>query len=221
MKTHQVFFAILIMFFVIRIQLNAQIPAIASLEIIPVNPTTNDTVKIISKSIFPSGTCALTSSNVSINGSTINVNVAHTLGMLAVICYSTDTFTLGKLNAKTYDLIYNLALTTPPATYDIDSIQFTIQQTTGIQFTDKSLQGFEIFPNPITTHLNILLKNQSSENYTFEIYSLLGQKMKTISENKKTISVDMSEMKDGIYFLVIKDGMGVLWVNKVIKSKGE
>ena len=148
MKTPQLLFAIMFCVFIQNNHVNAQIPAIDSLEIIPVNPTSNDVVKIISHSIFPSGGCPLTNSNISINDSTIIINVAHTLGLMAVICYSTDTLSIGRLNAKTYNLIYNLALTTPPLTFDIDTLQFTIQQSPGLQFSDKLSEKIEIYPNP-------------------------------------------------------------------------
>jgi len=218
MKTHPIFLLTFILFLFISQCLKAQLPIIESLEIIPAYPTTNDTVKVISHSIFPSGGCPLTSSSITFNGATINVNVKHTLGMLTYICYSTDTITIGKLNAKSYDLIYTLALTSPPATYDIDTLHFTVQQPTGIPFIDNSDQIIDIFPNPIATEININLKTLSNDNYNVDIYSLLGQKIKSLRENKNTIRIDSSELTDGVYFIVITSENEKRWTKKIIKS---
>ncbi|MFZ4414072.1 MAG: T9SS type A sorting domain-containing protein [Bacteroidales bacterium] len=198
--------------------LKAQIPAIDSLRIIPAYPTSNDTVKVISRTIFPSGGCAMTASAVNIYGSTVNVFATHTLGLMTVICSSTDTICIGKLNARNYDLIYNLALTTPPQTYDIDTLHFVVQQFTGLLPEGEAAQKPEIYPNPLTTTLNIRLKNNSEADFSIVVYGVLGQKIKSIPKINQRLSLDISELKDGIYFMVITDSDHGRWVEKIIKK---
>ncbi len=208
---------VLLIFFMSTL-LKAQIPAIDSLRIIPAYPTSNDTVKVISHTIFPSGGCAMTASSVNISGSTVNVFATHTLGMLSVICYSNDTICIGKLNARNYDLIYNLALTTPPLTYDIDTLNFVVQQFTGMLPEDEAGQKPEIYPNPLTTTLNIRLKNNSEADFSIEVYGVLGKKIKSIRKINQRRSLNISDLKDGIYFMVITDSGQGRWVQKIIKK---
>jgi len=218
MKTHQLTLATLLLTFFLTNNLKAQIPAIDSLKIIPTNPTTNDLVKIISHTIFPSSGCPLTSSSVNISGATITVYAAHTLGFLTAICYSKDTLTIGILNAGTYELTYHLYDTVPPTTYDIDTINFTVQQSNGLQFTDNSEQSIEIYPNPTTTEINIRLKTHLVDRYDIEIYSVLGKKIKTVREGKDTITIDISDLTDGVYFIIITSGHDRRWTQKIIKN---
>ncbi len=191
---------------------------IDSLKIIPNNPTTLDTVKVIGYTFHPYSDCPLTSSSVNINNDTITVNVSHTLGIMPTTCNSIDTLTIGVLNAGTYELTYHLADTAPPTTYDIDTITFTIQQPSGLQPPDHSEQEIEVYPNPITSQINIGLKTLPADKYHIDFYSILGQKIKTIKADKNIVSVDISNFTEGVYFIVITDGHGRRWARKVIKN---
>lgn len=218
MKTHQLTLATLLLTFFLTSNLKAQIQAIDSLKIIPTNPTTNDSVKIISYTIFPNSGCPLTTSSVNISGVTINIYASHTLDIADAICYSTDTLTIGKLNAETYELYYHLEDISPPTTYDIDTIIFTVQQTSGFQLIDNSDPEIKVYPNPTTIEISIDLKTHSTEKHDINIYSVFGQKIKTIREVNDIITVDISDLIDGIYFIVITNGQDKQWTKKIIKN---
>ncbi|HIA37586.1 MAG TPA: hypothetical protein EYN89_12860, partial [Flavobacteriales bacterium] len=91
-----------------------------SLEIIPANPTTTDTVKVICyttwMSVVPGQPCGypLLNSSLNINNNEIDVyktpldSVDSNYIVLWVLCNSIDTITVGRLNAGTYDLTYHL-----------------------------------------------------------------------------------------------------------------
>lgn len=120
MKRHQLTLGTLLLTFFLTGNLKAQ--TIDSLKIIPTNPTTNDTVKVITYTTFPNSSCNLTGSSINIIDSTINVYASHFQGGWPSICNSIDTLTIGKFNARTYELQYHLTDTAPPTTYDIDTI---------------------------------------------------------------------------------------------------
>ncbi len=141
MKSNQLTFVTLLLTFFITSNLNAQSGAIDSLKIIPTNPTTSDSVKVISYTVFNSGDCQLASSSVNINGAAIDIYASHILGPYASYCYSTDIITIGKLDAGTYEIHYHLTANSLPTTNDIDTISFTVQQATGLQQIEVS-EGF-------------------------------------------------------------------------------
>ncbi|MFZ4401534.1 MAG: T9SS type A sorting domain-containing protein [Bacteroidales bacterium] len=218
MKAYQSGLVTFLLVFCLIINLKAQIPAIQSLQIIPSNPIPTDTVKIISHSIFPSGGCPLTTSSLNINEANITVNAIHTISMLTVICYSTDTLTIGNLNAGSYKLIYNLSGSVPPANYDSDTILFDVLQSTAIQHLNKPKQQFEIYPNPVISEINISNNYSQDEKYDVEIYSMLGLKLETISNFSNKICINLHEVKDGIYLVVIKYNNKCVWMQKIIKN---
>jgi len=191
---------------------------IDSLKIIPNNPTTNDTVKVISYTMHPNSDCSLTNSSVSITNDTITVNASYTLGMLPTICNSIDTLTIGVLNAGTYELTYHLADTAPPTTYDIDTIMFTVQQLNTLQHVEYSEKEIRVYPNPTISQINIELKILPADRYQIDFYSILGQKIKTVKTGKSNVSIDISDLTQGVYFITITDRHGGLWTRKVIKN---
>jgi polyhydroxybutyrate depolymerase len=82
--------------------------------------------------------------------------------------------------------------------YDINGL---IECTPNSVSTINKRDDFQIFPNPVNDHLIIDIKIDSPN--TYEIYSHLGQKLLfgKISNGQQTI--DISNLKSGIYFLRI------------------
>jgi hypothetical protein len=108
----------------------AQSQAINSLTILPTNPTTEDSVKVIASVWIPSGPCWLQQAGVSPIGQDVNVYAGYDAGMLTVICNSTDTVTLGRFGEGTYTCNYNLIYPYfTSAIDDIMSVTFTVSGT--------------------------------------------------------------------------------------------
>ena len=61
-------------------------------------------------------------------------------------------------------------------------------------------QQIIVYPNPATNYINI----DAPDNYSFEIYSIIGEKM----VDTKDKQVDISYFDKGIYFIVIKNEKG-------------
>jgi hypothetical protein len=188
--------------------LKPQISTIDSLEIIPSNPTTSDSVKVICRATFSSGGCPLKSFSFTQNGDTINMYASHSVGVLTIICHSADTLNIGKLNAGTYKLIYTLAANS--VTYDIDTISFTVQQTVGVEFNAGSDEKVEIYPNPATNKITISTNRLLSSETRISIFSISVQLMKHASfQYQKQFEMDVSELNKGIYLVKIQANNGI------------
>jgi hypothetical protein len=196
--------SVLLLFFLLSTSLFAQLPAIISLTIIPANPTTHDSVNVVSQTMFPSGTCELTWSSVSISGGTIDVYVIHTLGMLTYICSSTDTLAIGKLESGNYKLRYHLSGTPYPPNTDLDSIYFTVQAYTGLN-PEENIQPFSLFPNPSQSSVAIQFTDKTTKA-DISVFDLTGREhLKLLSSGDNSI-LDMSDLSKGVYLIRVKSG---------------
>ena len=72
--------------------------------------------------------------------------------------------------------------------------------------TYKKVSNFDIFPNPSNGKFNIAFKGQINKETKVEIVNNLGKSIftKTLLNDSKSIIVDLSSQKKGIYFLTIK-----------------
>jgi hypothetical protein len=67
-----------------------------------------------------------------------------------------------------------------------------------------------IYPNPASETLNVEFSNSNNESRIFEISNYLGLKIlsQQVSQNTKTVKLDISEFFPGIYFFkLIKSDM--------------
>ncbi len=74
-----------------------------------------------------------------------------------------------------------------------------------------------IYPNPVSDVLNISISNEISSIY---IYDIAGKKVMSISDAKSSnkISINMSALEKGMYFIKIKDIEGVVETESFIKK---
>ena len=86
----------------------------------------------------------------------------------------------------------------------------TALSATGIDEKKISFQ-LSVFPNPAIDKLTVgYTLNQSSDVY-FEVYNLLGNKVKTINAGKQSsgdqkMSIDFETLSNGVYFLKLNAG---------------
>ena len=85
----------------------------------------------------------------------------------------------------------------------------------GISKVSKSSE-LKAFPNPFKTKITIPNKDAQ----TIEIFSVLGEKVKSIDVTTidKT-TVDLSDLRKGVYFYALKDASGVIETRKIVKSE--
>ncbi|MCK5280982.1 MAG: T9SS type A sorting domain-containing protein, partial [Cyclobacteriaceae bacterium] len=63
------------------------------------------------------------------------------------------------------------------------------------------------YPNPAIDYLNIKLKNSQLKDVQFEIYNIIGNKLKFELDvvNSDTYKINVKEFHSGYYLLIIKD----------------
>ena len=81
----------------------------------------------------------------------------------------------------------------------------------------KNNSDIKAYPNPFKSKIAIPVKNAE----TIEIFSVLGEKVKTIdiSSFEKTVTIDLSDLKKGVYFYALKDNTGTIETRKIVKSE--
>ena len=93
----------------------------------------------------------------------------------------------------------------------LDSVDVKYVSTVGINESPKV--EFSVYPNPATDHVNVFVSGIDNQNYTVEIYSVVGKKV--ISQNilEGTNKLDVSALNSGVYFY------SVLRNNELIETK--
>ena len=92
--------------------------------------------------------------------------------------------------------------------------QFTSDSTSGgIQQKD---QVISMSPNPATNY--VVIKNEEGID-KIEIYNVLGEKIsQNLANTNKEISLNISDLKSGIYLVNITDIRGTNTIKKLIKN---
>lgn len=194
----------------------AQLPAIDSMKIIPENPAENNEIKVIIYATFPSGECLLTNHSLDIQGSDVVLNLYYTVGAATYICHSTDTVSIRMLTAGDYELLTNLNMG-PGQSFDTDTLLFSVESSLGV--TEISYEPeIIVSPNPFQDKL-VVTTNELMEKIA--IFSVTGQKavveIHLIDEQE---IIDLSDLKDGIYFIVLTDSQDRSYLKRIIKSAG-
>jgi len=87
---------------------------------------------------------------------------------------------------------------------------------TGLE-PNPTAAGINLFPNPGTTHLNIVIENNARGPVTIQLFSILGSEVmtpvvSTKSTDRLVKTIDTSTLGQGVYVVMIK--LGERWVVK-------
>lgn len=193
--------------------LNSSSQSIDGFTIVPQNPTDNDSITIYVDLTFGSGSCDGHTQSFSITGQSIGAYALHCVGILTVICETTDTFSVGKLVAGTYQFTFQLdeGQAPAPCTPGIipgPSDSFTFEVAAGTAIADPVVSGssFYISPNPASDYLVIETTADLRLKHEVVFYSLDGKKLfSEVLTNQKTF-VQTDLLDNGIYFAEINTG---------------
>lgn len=218
MKTHHLILATLFLAILLTSKFETQAQVIVTLKIIPSNPTTEDTVKVICYSAFATTPGYLLSSTVNINETSIEVQAYYFIGGFDAVSYSLDTLTIGKLDTGIYELIYHIADTTSPTNYDTDTIVFTVQQPNGLQIIDYSDQRIKVYPNPFKTTATVFINDELlASPLEIRIYDIFGREiMQIYKERNKEIKIARDNLHNGIYLMKIISDKQIIYCKKII-----
>ncbi len=198
----RLFFAILFMILMSRAGSGA---AILSAYIIPPNPTDHDTVRLVAEVATNSGPCWVDSLRISQTGNQFQVPVYYNSGILTVICYRTDTFTLGVLPAGNYSCIFSMMHGNIPQLIDTANLNFSVSLTTSVQ--DPEAAGlFHFFPNPSCGDITLALpEGWRQQNTTLDCYTYMGIRVLSLPVPLGTAGSGISlPLPDGIYLVALR-----------------
>lgn len=97
----------------------------------------------------------------------------------------------------------------------VDTIIITLNDTTDLNFIEISDLEIEIFPNP--TQDIIYINSNSTNNFTYSIFSITGYLIKQGIINKYKNTIDLRHEVNGIYFLKIYN-KNIIRTIKILKS---
>ncbi|MBK7690509.1 MAG: T9SS type A sorting domain-containing protein [Bacteroidetes bacterium] len=78
--------------------------------------------------------------------------------------------------------------------------------------------GFEVYPNPVTTECKILLNDLNSKIICFEIQNQIGEKLQKLIPSSNSLNVSLANYSAGIYFIRITDDKGNIFQKKLVKE---
>jgi len=93
---------------------------------------------------------------------------------------------------------------------------FELALEIGLSIQDEEFVSFKVFPNPVTTSLNIQIPT-STEPTNLKIYNVLGKLVLEKNITKSQTKLDVSSMASGIYMMSFKSNTGSKTF-KLIKS---
>ncbi|MGM0612025.1 MAG: T9SS type A sorting domain-containing protein, partial [Bacteroidota bacterium] len=194
---------------------NQGYPAIDSLKILEDNATNQDSIHLVSSATFPNSDCYMTDFSSTINNDSISAVAYHTAGQLPAFCNTVDTVNLGVLKSGSYNLFYHLLDSATTDTFDIDTLSFTIQDISGIESHSESNQ-VKIYPNPASETITLNLKKLQPKEYTIALYSATGKKIRNFTTQEKIVTINTSNLREGIYLVRLTSRNGNQQTHKVI-----
>lgn len=99
-------------------------------------------------------------------------------------------------------------------------IPFGVTYTVTLGVDESNFNNVSVYPNPVKNTLNFELKNQDLNIDRFEIYDIKGAKVlsQNISKNE-TLSVNVSSLNTGAYFVKLLDATGKkVAIKKIVKE---
>lgn len=90
---------------------------------------------------------------------------------------------------------------------------------TAIQNFPLTESAIDIYPNPANSFINISSQLTNFENANAAIYSLAGVKVKEINLNRPSQKMDVADVQQGLYTLVISNGDEYLYRDKLVILK--
>ena len=173
---------------------------ITGISVIPSNPTTADDIELHVAVQFNSGDCQVDDKGHNTNAFAINAYSHHCVGLLTVICPTTDTFQLGQLPAGDYTVDFTLSsgFGGPNCSPDIipddtEQFQFTVSTSVGIE--ELQTESDFIYPNPVSD----ILYFKNNLKYSASITDIRGNTVADIEAGAS--DMDISHLSSGVYFL--------------------
>ncbi|WP_107039429.1 T9SS type A sorting domain-containing protein [Brumimicrobium mesophilum] len=200
-----------------------------SIEISPDNPTVLDNIYLKTDIYFNKSGYYVTD-NITWQGSNMVAHLYYNSGGLSSPTFLEDSISIGMLQEGTYSIIAKLMVNSSPSGdndlqnfsfRDADTITFRVEETLGIVNEGMDLNLINLYINPTNNLINFTL-NDKTNSLNLEILDVSGKIIKTVQYSNQNFgefknSIDISELKNGIYFCRFSNGKNQI-TRKLIKK---
>jgi Secretion system C-terminal sorting domain/Fibronectin type III domain len=135
------------------------------------------------------------------------------IGHVQAAGYSSNTlnYQFTEPNASNAMAFYRLKLFDADANYKFSLVRV-------IEKSGGSVKEFQLYPNPATSGVTIVLDEAAKEDIQLQIINSTGQivKTSTINSSSQFVRLDVSELSKGIYFIKLTGSKGVNSVKLII-----
>jgi hypothetical protein len=178
--------------------------SIQNISFSPALPGPTDTIYFYVDLEFPNGSCPLSNSSTGTVGNTVFASSLHCVGMLQVICNTTDTFMVEPLPVGNYTFDMTLSSGAGPVPCspgivpnDNRTASFVVANL-NINENQTKL-NVEISPNPSS---GIYMLNNINKKKLF-VYDVLGNQLLNHTTLSKYYQLDLSSYPRGMYLLKV------------------
>ena len=104
-------------------------------------------------------------------------------------------------------LLWNNVMKDAEVRAGLDKLGFQYETTTGIDKVNRR-EAFQIYPNPASGRINIIIPGIQNEEITLKCFSVDGRLMmnKKLDDSGRVIPVDISALDNGIYMISVQSG---------------
>jgi hypothetical protein len=193
-------------------------PYIGPIEIIPAQPTTADTIRIVTRTTTPDLGQRI-SYSFTMNADSIHLEGCFFDGPLTVPQNFYDTTTIGPLGIGIYQVDYVGKISSSevdciPVDSQMVRASFEVFVLNAVDADDLGENQISISPNPVRDFLSIEAKG-ASKSLRFSLLNIWGQ-VCCSGDFTKTSRIDLSQMAEGIYVLSV-EGKGVHFAQMILK----
>lgn len=197
---------------------NVCCPYIGDITIIPTNPTTNDSVKIVTRTITPSQGSRISYSYTQ-QSDTFNLVGCFWQGMLTATKTFFDTTNVGVLKAGTYYINYTAYSSTSDTSclvIDTNSTKKVFIVSTPIGLENLNDGGISIYPNPFSRQ-TIIRTETSFHNATLMVGNFFGEVVVQIENiNGDEIFFNRDNLASGLYLVQLVQDNKIMTTKKLI-----
>ena len=189
--------------------INIQAQVVNQVTIIPSNPTSADTISVISNFSY-NGDCTygLVGYFYHLQDSTIHILPTYCGYGAPTLCTSTDTFKLETYPSGIYNINieFHQGSICPFSGFDATIAQFdttlNITTTSGLGSQNNTKSDVFLFPNP--TYDGVMVHIEKNNLKSISLYNSLG----TLIDEFYSTTFSMAYLPNGIYWTIIKTNSG-------------
>jgi len=121
-------------------------------------------------------------------------------------------FTITPMNPN----VKSVAQTTIKLASDAGDIEYSVEIDGELLSVNEITSTAKVYPNPANTTVRVEAENAIE---SVMVYNMMGALVETIAANGKSVDVNLSEYKDGVYFFNIRQSDGTVTNQRVVVSR--